>query len=262
MANKLFENFPALQYTLNTGKVVRVKDFFRKAKIETESVDSIVEYQLYEILEGERPDVVATKLYGDGDLHWTFWLVNDWDNYYDWFMDYETFENYMVEKFQGQNLIVANSSDIVTTPTYDPTLVSTENPLGHKHDNKILIGETLTSGTKTVSVLSVDPTFNRVVVQGDIIEANDVMVSKTNANLDGAPNLSFTVESVSDAKDGIHHYVNSSGNKRTYGGSGWTPVTHYTEEYEENESKRQIKIIRPERIKRVLREFERIMSDE
>jgi hypothetical protein len=260
MSNKLFENFPSIQYTLNTGEIVRVKDFFRKAKVEAKALDSIIEYQYYEILEGERPDIVASKIYGDGDLHWTFWLVNDWDNYYDWFMDYQTFENYMAEKFQGQNLIVENSSDIVTTPTYDTTLVSTDNPLGHKHDNKILIGETLTSGTKEVSVLSVDPTFNRVVVQGDSIEANDVMVSKTNLNL--GTNLSFTVESVSDAKDGVHHYKDSVGNRRTYGGTGYTAVTHYTEEYEENELKRQIKIIRPQRIRRVLREFERIMSDD
>ena len=258
MANQIFKNFPSMQYTLNTGKVVTIKDFFRKAKIESNTIDSLIEYQSYEILEGERPDIVAAKLYGDSDLHWTFFLVNDFDNYYDWFMDYETFENYMDEKYQGQNLIVENSSSIVTTPTYDTTLVSTDNPLGHKHDNKILIGETLTSGTKTTSVLSVDPTFNRVVVEGDSIEANDVMVSKTNQVF--GTNLSFTVQSVSDAKDGIHHYKDSVGNRRTYGGTGWTPVTIYTEEYEENEKKRLIKIISPNKIRAVLREFEKIMS--
>ena len=260
MANQIFKNFPSMQYTLNTGKVVTIKDFFRKAKIESNTIDSLIEYQSYEILEGERPDIVAAKLYGDSDLHWTFFLVNDFDNYYDWFMDYETFENYMAEKYQGQNLIVENSSSIVTTPTYDTTLVSTDNPLGHKHDNKILIGETLTSGTKEVSVLSVDPTFNRVVVKGDTIEANDVMLSKTNEVF--GTNLSFTVQSVSNAQDGVHHYVNSSGNKRTYGGTGYTPVTHYTEEFEENEEKRQIKIISPSKITGVLKEFERIMSNE
>lgn len=260
MANKLFQNFPTMTYTLESGKVITIKDFFRKAKIESASLDSIIEYQYYEILEGERPDIVASKLYGDSDLHWTFFLVNNFDNYYDWFMDNETFENYMNEKYQGQNLIVANSSDIVKTPTYDPTLVSTDNPLGHKHDNKILIGETLTSGTKEVSVLSVDPTFNRVVVKGDTIEANDVMLSKTNEVF--GTNLSFTVQSVSNAQDGVHHYVNSSGNKRTYGGTGYTPVTHYTEEFEENEEKRQIKIISPSKITGVLKEFERIMSNE
>ena len=260
MASQLFKNFPDIQYTLNTGKVVRVKDFFRKAKVESAALDQLIEYQTYEISEGERPDVVATKLYGDSDLHWTFFLVNDFDNYYDWFMDFEVFENYIAEKYQGQNLIVENSSDIVTTPTYDTTLVSTDNPLGHKHDNKILIGETLTSGTKEVSVLSVDPTFNRVVVQGDSIEANDVLVSKTNLNL--GTNLSFTVKSVSDAKDGVHHYKDSAGNKRTYGGTGYTAVTHYTEEYEENETKRLIKIIAPKKMASVLREFEKIMGND
>ena len=67
MANKLFQNFPTMQYTLNNGKIITIKDFFRKAKIESASLDSIIEYQYYEILEGERPDIVASKLYGDSD---------------------------------------------------------------------------------------------------------------------------------------------------------------------------------------------------
>ena len=79
MANKLFQNFPNMTYTLESGKVITIKDFFRKAKIETSAVDNVVDYQKYEILDGERPDVVASKLYGDGDLHWTFFLVNDFD---------------------------------------------------------------------------------------------------------------------------------------------------------------------------------------
>ena len=74
--------------------------------------------------------------------------------------------------------------------------------------------------------------------------------------------MSFTVDSVSDAQDGIHHYVDSSGMKRTFGGTGWTPVTHYTKEYEDNEEKRSIKIIAPSKIRTVLREFERIMLSE
>ena len=41
MANKLFEKFPSIQYTLNTGKIVTIKDFFRKAKVETRALDSV-----------------------------------------------------------------------------------------------------------------------------------------------------------------------------------------------------------------------------
>ena len=85
MSNQLFKNFPEIQYTLSTGKIVTIKDFFRKSTIEQESVNSVISYTFYEIQDGERPDVVADRLYGDSDLHWTFFLVNEMDNYYQWY---------------------------------------------------------------------------------------------------------------------------------------------------------------------------------
>ena len=94
MSNKLFKNIPDIQYKLN-DKLVTVKDYFRKAKIDSAKLDSIIEYELYDLGDGERPDVLATKLYGDGDLHWVFFLVNEIDNYYDWYKDSETFNNYI-----------------------------------------------------------------------------------------------------------------------------------------------------------------------
>jgi len=92
MSNQLFKNFPEIQYTLSTGKIVTIKDFFRKSTIEQESVNSVISYTFYEIQDGERPDVVADRLYGDSDLHWTFFLVNEMDNYYQWYKDQVTFE--------------------------------------------------------------------------------------------------------------------------------------------------------------------------
>ena len=45
-------------------------------------------------------------------------------------------------------------------------------------------------------------------------------------------------------------------------GSGFAEVSHYDEEWALNESKRTIKVIRPSKIRRVVAEFERVMSDE
>jgi hypothetical protein len=255
MANKLFKNLPSMQYTLNTGKVVTIKDFFRKAKVETSALDELIEYQYYEILEGERPDIVATKLYGDGALHWTFFLVNDFDNYYDWFMDYETFGNYLDEKYQGQCLNVADRSTIISSQSFSSEK-NDNNPLGFSSDNKILLGETLTSsdGTKQVSVVGLDATHSCVIVTGDTIESGDTLTSNVSIK-------TFTVDSAVNHRDGVHHYKDSIGTRRTYGGSGWTTVSHLTVEEEENEKKRKIKIISPDKIRGVLREFERIMSD-
>jgi len=47
MSNKLFANIPEIQYKLN-DKLVTVKDYFRKAKIDSAKLDSIIEYELYD----------------------------------------------------------------------------------------------------------------------------------------------------------------------------------------------------------------------
>ena len=65
MANELYKNFPEVQYTLSNGKIVTIKDFFRKAKLETSQLNDLIDYTWYEIQEGERPDVIASKLYGN-----------------------------------------------------------------------------------------------------------------------------------------------------------------------------------------------------
>ena len=69
MAQEYFKNFPEMQYTLSNGKIITIKDFFRKSKIEQEAVTGLIEYTTYELSEGDRPDTVATKLYGNGDFH-------------------------------------------------------------------------------------------------------------------------------------------------------------------------------------------------
>ena len=104
MATQLFKNFPEIQYTLNSGKVITIKDFFRKSKIEQSAVNDIIDYEYLELMEGDRPDVVASKVYGDSDLHWTFFLVNNWNNYYEWWKDNTEFENYLNKYYSVQYL--------------------------------------------------------------------------------------------------------------------------------------------------------------
>ena len=44
MANELYKNFPEIQYTLSNGKIVTIKDFFRKAKLETSQLNDLIDY--------------------------------------------------------------------------------------------------------------------------------------------------------------------------------------------------------------------------
>ena len=113
MAKEFFKNFPEMQYKLDSGKLITIKDFFRKATVDASARDSVIEYTYHELEEGDRPDVLASKLYGNGDLHWTFFLVNELNNYYDWWKDQSTFQKYIEKKLRGHFLIAENSTDIV-----------------------------------------------------------------------------------------------------------------------------------------------------
>jgi len=53
MSNQYFKNFPDMQYTLSNGKVVIIKDFFRKSTIQQDAVNNVIEYTYYELQDGE-----------------------------------------------------------------------------------------------------------------------------------------------------------------------------------------------------------------
>ena len=235
MATEFFNNFPNVEYTLNNGKVISIKDFFRKSKIETAALDNIVSYTYYELQDGERPDMVATKLYDNGDLHWTLFLVNEFSNYNEWHMDNQTFETYMSEKYEGQWLVGTTTADIVSSTS------------------KWLLGEKLTATGKEANVVKVDPTMKRIGVIGNAFVGTDVVTGSVSSK-------SMTVLNAIEQRDGISYYKDTNGVRKNFFVNGFSSVSFFDEEWEHNETKRRIKVIRPEMINAVVNQFERIMS--
>ncbi len=241
MADKYFTNFPEIQYQLADGKIVYIKDFFRKSKIEQEAVNSIVEYNLYNIPDGDRPDITATKLYGNPNLHWTFFLVNDIENYYDWVKDSSTFERYINKKYPGQYAIASSSTDIVAAKSNNADVT-----------NKFLLGEKITSVSTEGRVIEVLPEKNRIAIDGGNFVVDEAITGTVSTK-------SFTPTSVINHKDGVAYYKN--GNlRKNQASSGYTSVSLYDDEYEKNEAKRRIKIISPNIIGNIVRRFEKVMT--
>ena len=241
MADKYFTNFPEIQYQLADGKIVYIKDFFRKSKIEQEAVNSIVEYNLYNIPDGDRPDITATKLYGNPNLHWTFFLVNDIENYYDWVKDSSTFERYINKKYPGQYAIASASTDIVAAKSNNADVT-----------NKFLLGEKITSVSTEGRVIEVLPEKNRIAIDGGNFVVDEAITGTVSTK-------SFTPTSVINHKDGVAYYKN--GNlRKNQASSGYTSVSLYDDEYEKNEAKRRIKIISPNIIGNIVRRFEKVMT--
>ena len=237
MADKFFSNFPEIEYQLADGKIVYIKDFFRKSTIEQNAINSIVDYEYYELEDGERPDIVASKIYGNGDLHWTLLLVNQMESYFDWHKDTQTFETYLKQKYPGQWLIFSNTSDMI-----DQT-------------SKFLLGEQITSNDGNKGhVIKVQPTYNRIGVEGKLdFEGNDTItgdISRKSAKVLNAINQI----------DGIAYYKDNNGLRKNYFENGYTSVSLWQDEFDRNDEKRLIKIIRPTYIRKVVQEFDRIMS--
>jgi len=235
MANQFFKNFPEMQYKLDSGKVITIKDFFRKSSIEPAAQEAIVDYTYYELQEGDRPDVVATKLYGDSDLHWVFFLVNDFDNYYDWFKSSQDFERYMDKKYRGKYFIASESTDIIDS------------------SNKFLLGETVTGTNSRGVVIGVDPTYKRIHVDVEVGFENPIVVTGSNSG------NSFTPSSIIDPRDGVAYYYNGTERSNLWA-SGFDTKSNWEHEFELNEEKRNIKIIRPALIGRIISQFEKVMK--
>ena len=57
----------------------------------------------YVVKEGERPDIIAYKEYGDASLDWVIYIINNiFDPYTGWVMDRKDFLNYLEDKYNTQ----------------------------------------------------------------------------------------------------------------------------------------------------------------
>jgi len=246
MAKGFFKNIPNIQYDFKSdGKLFQAKDLFRKVSTWSYLQEGISGYNYYRITEGERPDVVASKLYGDATLYWTFFLVNEnLQDFNDWPKSGPVLHKYIARKYSGTCLIGDSTTDIVSY-NHD-TEISSKFELGEKVSQ--------TSSGAVGLVTKVDPTHKRIVL-------NSVVGTFTTGTVIGTDSeKSFTVTSVADEKSVVHHYTDSNGMKTTVEASN-TPVTN--EEYERavNEDKFLIRIIEPKYIEKVVKEFNALVRD-
>ena len=142
---------------------------------------------------------------------------------------------------------------------------------GGDYPMKFLIGEDITQGNAVGKVLKVDRTYYRIWVEttnGNKFVANQEVTGSTDWVINQAGDLDkkkFTPTSVANGIDGLSYYYDPDAidkglryNNNTTG--TYMPRSYYEHEYEKNEERRKIKVIRPEFIRRVVSEFERIMS--
>ena len=110
--SEFFQHYPQISYDISGTKPIRLKtviNLMEKAKLKGHVKDDIVAYFPYSIMEGERPDHVSKKTYGNVKYTWLIFLINDiTDPIYDWPLGTREFGAYVKNKY-GSLAIAKNS---------------------------------------------------------------------------------------------------------------------------------------------------------
>ena len=96
-----FNSMPKIYYdSAGTGNPKIVTNLMRRVGLRTKVKTNTMLFDTYDVREGETPEILAHKLYGDPELHWIVMLVNNViDRYHDWPMSTPQFNLYLIDKY-------------------------------------------------------------------------------------------------------------------------------------------------------------------
>lgn len=248
-----FSQFPKIYYDFpqdSTSTTLQIlTDITQNVRVRKEVLENITLYDEYDMQEGETPEIVAEKFYGNPEYHWIIMLVNQRYNYLqDFPMTSYELDQYIVDTYgvDGQYQIHHYEKNDIVTPAR-VILKLTADALEKVKVHDIVINlpfvtgriESIDTESSTANVLMDRGRFidnELVVVEGlRLDETSDKLVYTGVVNFD-LPVDGFTL---TDA------YVS---------------VTNYEYEVKENENKRRIKLISPQLISQVVKEFRSLIT--
>jgi len=97
-----FKDFPNFLYDFKYGDTLKtsiVTDITRNVRVRKEILSSVTIYDEYDIEDGETPEIIAGKIYGDAKYHWVVMLSND---AVDYLTDFPLEEHKLVKVIQDK----------------------------------------------------------------------------------------------------------------------------------------------------------------
>ena len=128
-----FQMFPDTLYDAKgNGNYTVMKDILTRVKLVASKKENILNFDYYNVQDGETPEMIAHKYYGDVNLHWTILIANDIVDYYnDWPMSVQKFEKFVFDKYDNPQAIhhyeISQTSGETTT-TIDVGMNTTDYP--------------------------------------------------------------------------------------------------------------------------------------
>jgi len=96
-----FSRFPLRVYDITgTERFKLLPDIIRRVKLRAGIKAGAFLMDNYDVKDGERPEDIAYKYYGDAEFHWIILMTNNiTDRYYEWPMTQPQFQEYLTDKY-------------------------------------------------------------------------------------------------------------------------------------------------------------------
>ena len=98
-----FANFPVIPYdSVGNGDYKLVTNLLKRVALRTKVKTNTSLFDTYNVKEGQTPEMIADKLYGDPNLHWIVMYVNNiTDRYHQWPLTTPQFLPFINDKYSN-----------------------------------------------------------------------------------------------------------------------------------------------------------------
>ena len=122
-----FERFPLYAYDLqDTQNQTLITDILRRVNLKGNVAANTLVFDQYNVMDGDQPDTVARKYYGDSELHWIIVTINNITSRYDWPLDQVALSNFVSDKYSNPDGIHHYEINATSGDTTTKLIVSSD----------------------------------------------------------------------------------------------------------------------------------------
>ena len=112
-----FSQFPLMAYDIKGDNIYKlVPDILRRVKLRANIRNGMFMFDNYDVKEGETPETVAYRWFGDTELHWVILMTNNiTDRYYGWPLTQPQFQAHLEDKYGVGNIDATHHYEISQT---------------------------------------------------------------------------------------------------------------------------------------------------
>jgi hypothetical protein len=182
-----FDKFPLLQYPVKDGnnfRYVFVRNLLRRVALSEDLMTSESVFMEYSVKDGERPEHIAERVYGDPGYHWLILLTNNIiDPYHGWYMSGSALEDYIQKKYGGYSVYISTTGNAFF------------------YNSSVDSGATLSQGGNSMTILDYSPELSKLTVNGTKPSTGSATIG-----VSGGTQYSVKIQRVDPSYTAVHHF--------------------------------------------------------